>query len=65
MNVTDYSSVSIALEASIRDLNGRLDVFTANSGIPWTQGAAILGELEHYRQVVTTDRGYSLSHMSS
>lgn len=55
VDVTDYPSVSTALEASIRDLNGRLDCFTANSGIPWTQGAAILGELDHYRQVVTTD----------
>lgn len=37
------------------EFNGRLDIFIANSGIPWTQGAALDGELEHYRKVVTTD----------
>ena len=55
VNVTSYESVSEAVETGIRDLNGRLDIFIANSGIPWTQGAAISGELDHYRKVVTTD----------
>lgn len=53
--MTSYEAVSAAIETAIRDLNGRLDIFIANSGIPWTQGAAVLGELDHYRQVVTTD----------
>ncbi|KAK2623897.1 hypothetical protein QTJ16_006531 [Diplocarpon rosae] len=55
VNVTSYDAVSAAVDAAIRDLNGRLDIFIANSGIPWTQGAAITGELEHYRKVVATD----------
>lgn len=47
--------MSSAIETAIRDFNGRLDVFIANSGIPWIQGAAISGELDHYRNVVATD----------
>ena len=39
----------------VDEFNGRLDVFVANSGIPWTQGAMIGGELSHYRKVVATD----------
>ncbi len=39
----------------MKDLNGRLDVFVANAGIPWTQGRMIDGELSHYRAVVSTD----------
>jgi sorbose reductase len=55
VNVTSFEAVSSAVETCIRDLNGRFDIFIANSGIPWTQGAAIQGELDHYRKVVTTD----------
>lgn len=55
VNVTSFEAVSTAVEHAIRDLNGRLDIFIANSGIPWTQGAALTGELEHYRHVMTTD----------
>ena len=55
VNVTSFEDVSAAVETAIRDLNGRLDIFIANSGIPWTQGPALEGELEHYRKVVTTD----------
>jgi len=39
----------------MKDLNGRLDVFVANAGIPWTQGRMIDGEISHYRAVVSTD----------
>ena len=39
----------------VTDFNGRLDIFVANAGIPWTQGPALDGEIEHYRKVVTTD----------
>jgi sorbose reductase len=39
----------------VKDFNGRLDIFVANSGIPWTQGPATDGELSHFRKVVTTD----------
>ncbi len=55
VNVTSFEAVSAAVESIIREFNGRLDIFIANSGIPWTQGAALTGELDHYRKVVTTD----------
>jgi sorbose reductase len=50
-----YESVASATETAIREFNGRLDIFIANSGIPWTQGPSVSGELDHYRKVVTTD----------
>jgi sorbose reductase len=55
VNITDYSAVETAVNTIVREFNGRLDVFIANSGIPWTQGPAVDGELEHYRKVVATD----------
>jgi sorbose reductase len=39
----------------VKDFHGRLDIFVANSGIPWTQGPASDGELAHFKKVVTTD----------
>ncbi|KAG9522903.1 NAD(P)-binding protein, partial [Aureobasidium melanogenum] len=55
VNVTDAEDVKRGLTQSVQDLNGRLDIFVANAGIPWTQGNMIDGELDHYRKVVTTD----------
>jgi sorbose reductase len=55
VNVTSYSAVEETINSIVREFNGRLDIFIANSGIPWTQGPALDGELEHYRKVVTTD----------
>jgi sorbose reductase len=39
----------------VKDFNGRLDVFIANAGIPWTQGPMVDGPIEHYRDVVNID----------
>jgi len=55
VNVTSYEAVETAINTAVADLNGRLDIFIANSGIPWTQGPALDGELDHYRKVVATD----------
>lgn len=55
VNVTDYGAVEAATNAAVREFNGRLDIFVANSGIPWTQGPALDGELSHYHKVVATD----------
>lgn len=55
MDATDYDNTKEVLKQSINDLGGRLDVFVANAGIPWTQGRMIDGELSHYKAVVTTD----------
>jgi sorbose reductase len=47
VNVTSYSAVEETINSIVREFNGRLDIFIANSGIPWTQGPALDGELEH------------------
>ena len=43
------------VDTIVREFNGRLDIFIANAGIPWTQGAMLDGEIAHYRKVVATD----------
>jgi sorbose reductase len=55
VNVTEYSEVEAAVNQVVLDFNGRLDIFIANSGIPWTQGPILHGDLEHYRKVVNTN----------
>lgn len=55
VNVTDYSEVEAAVNRVVEEFNGRLDIFIANSGIPWTQGPLLDGDLEHYRTVVDTN----------
>lgn len=55
VDVTDEAAVEKAVEENVRDFNGRLDIFVANSGIPWTQGPMISGETSHYHKVVSTD----------
>lgn len=37
------------------EFNGRLDIFIANAGIPWTQGSFLDGGIEHYKNVMSTD----------
>jgi len=55
VNVMAYEPVKKAIDDIVAEFNGRLDIFIANSGIPWTQGPALDGEIEHYRKVVVTD----------
>ncbi|KAF2140225.1 uncharacterized protein K452DRAFT_273839 [Aplosporella prunicola CBS 121167] len=55
VNVTDEANVKKAVYDITKEFNGRLDIFVANSGIPWTQGAMIDGEVSHYHKVVSTD----------
>ncbi|KAF1813900.1 reductase with broad range of substrate specificity [Eremomyces bilateralis CBS 781.70] len=55
VNVTDAEAVEKIVIEIVKEFNGRLDIFVANSGIPWTQGAMITGELSHYHKVVSTD----------
>ncbi|KAL0259053.1 Sorbose reductase sou1 [Diplodia seriata] len=55
VNVTDEANVKKQVHDIVKEFNGRLDIFVANSGIPWTQGPAIDGEVAHYHKVVSTD----------
>ncbi|KAL2824018.1 hypothetical protein BDW59DRAFT_89950 [Aspergillus cavernicola] len=55
VDITNAETVKQAVEQSVKDFNGRLDVFIANAGIPWTQGPAVDGPLAHYSDVVDID----------
>lgn len=55
LNVNSNDDVIRVVDTIVREFNGRLDVFVANAGIPWTQGAALGGEVSHYQDVVRTD----------
>lgn len=55
VNVTDAKHVEESITEIVKEFNGRLDIFIANAGIPWTQGAMLDGEIDHYRKVVATD----------
>ncbi|KAL4939160.1 hypothetical protein BDV06DRAFT_41897 [Aspergillus oleicola] len=55
VNITNAEAVKQAVDQSVKDLNGRLDVFIANADIPWTQVPAVDGPLAHYSDVVDID----------
>ena len=44
-----------AVDEQVADFNGRLDIFVANAGIPWTMGPMADGPEAHYHDVVSTD----------
>ncbi|RFN45034.1 oxidoreductase [Fusarium flagelliforme] len=55
VDMRDAEAVEKAVDQSVQDLNGRLDIFVANAGIPWTKGPMVDGPIEHYRDVVQTN----------
>lgn len=55
MDVLDPVAVQAAVDVQVEEFNGRLDIFVANAGIPWTKGLMVDGDLDHYRDVVRTD----------
>lgn len=55
VDVTSSTAVHAAVSTIVQEFNSRLDIFVANSGIPWTQGPALSGSLQHYHKVVSTD----------
>jgi len=55
VNVTSWEAVKEAVDAAVKEFNGRLDIFVANSGIAWEQGPMLDGGLDHYRQVSATN----------
>ncbi|QYS94883.1 hypothetical protein H0G86_002202 [Trichoderma simmonsii] len=52
VNVTSAEDVDKAITEIVKEFNGRLDIFVANSGIPWTEGAFIDGSVETARNVM-------------
>ena len=55
MNVSQAEEVDASIYQAVKDLNGRLDVFVANSGIAWGEGAAIDSSISHYREIMSID----------
>lgn len=53
--MTDPKHVEESVTEIVKEFNGRLDIFIANAGIPWTQGPMLDGEVDHYRKVVAAD----------
>jgi len=54
-DVTDYEDVKKVINSIAKEFNGRLDIFVANAGIPWTDGGMIDGPISSYHKVVATD----------
>ena len=54
-DITNAQAVQKTVDQSVKDFNGRLDVFIANAGVPWTEGPMVDGPLPHYTKVVGID----------
>lgn len=65
VNVNDEGDVTRAVDENVKELNGRLDVFVANAGVPWTSGAAIDADVSNYHKIITTDLGTALHALES
>lgn len=55
VNVTSAEAVDKAITDIVKEFNGRLDIFVANSGIPWTKGAFIDGPADMARDVMAVN----------
>ena len=57
VDVRDAEEVEKAITQQIKGegFGGRLDIFVANAGVPWTKGAMISGELANYTNVMRVD----------
>ena len=54
-DVTNAQAQKDLTNQIVKEFNGRLDIFVANAGIPWTQGPMLEGELSHYHKVMAVD----------
>lgn len=55
VDVRSQKHVKEVIDEIVKEFNGRLDIFVANAGIPWSQGSFLDGEVEHYKNVMSTD----------
>ncbi|XHG08465.1 L-xylulose reductase, variant 2 [Aspergillus wentii] len=55
VDIRNVQAVQDQLNVSVNELNGRLDILIANSGIPWTKGAMVDAPVAHYSEVIQTD----------
>ncbi|CAN9171648.1 unnamed protein product [Alternaria sp. RS040] len=52
VDVTSYDQVKAAMENAIKELNGRLDIFVANSGVSWGDESFIDSNIAKYAEVM-------------
>ena len=55
VDVRSQGHVKEVVDDIVKEFNGRLDIFVANAGIPWSQGSFLDGEIQHYKNVMSTD----------
>ncbi|KAI5308784.1 hypothetical protein KEM55_004884 [Ascosphaera atra] len=54
IDVRTYDPVEALVDQIVSDF-GRLDIFVANAGIPWTQSHILNGSIQHYQDVMQTN----------
>jgi len=52
VGVTNEEEVQKAVDEQVKEFGGKLHVFVANAGIPWTEGPMLSGSSEHYHNVM-------------
>ncbi|KAK6519558.1 hypothetical protein TWF281_003384 [Arthrobotrys megalospora] len=55
VDVTDEAALKATLDQSVKDLNGRLDIFVANVGIPWLYGRTIDSPSEQFHHILNVN----------
>lgn len=55
INVSKYEQVEQVVNKIVKEFNGRLDVFVANSGIAWAETTALDSSISHYHEVLSTN----------
>ncbi|KAJ3040703.1 hypothetical protein HDV00_010596 [Rhizophlyctis rosea] len=56
VDVCSKDQIEAAVQKTVKDF-GRIDIFVANAGIPWTRGPMLDAEssLDHYNSIISTD----------
>ena len=54
-DVTKQQKVEETIDQIVEDFQGRLDVFIANSGRAWSEGAVIDSSISHYHEIMSTN----------
>ncbi|KAF8250589.1 NAD(P)-binding protein [Wilcoxina mikolae CBS 423.85] len=56
LDITSQESVESTVDQVVSEFNGRLDIFVANAGIPWTKGPILdAKDHKHYHKVISSD----------
>ncbi|KAK6348433.1 hypothetical protein TWF718_006227 [Orbilia javanica] len=55
VDVTDEAALKTTLDQSVKDLNGRLDIFVANVGIAWVHGRTIDSPSEKFHEILNVN----------